>query len=254
MGGKGERSGRPRQVPGEGPDQTSPRTFKQLDRNKKLTIATTTTLSRIRGFTINLLFLLENVGLRTCEVAELTQKSNAYVSVYLCNMRKYGLTMKKGHLWNLTSLGRDFLTYLKQFDKHKNRIYTIIHKSKKINKRYTKDKQKMNKSSASRKPKQVSIQPWLRKASLDETETVVVEVLMEHYNRTGGPFLWFPYRSYYELAERLKVNPDLLPKALRKLTEDQIIYVWRHRKIGLKKAFIEKLRATQRRGREEETS
>ncbi|RLE68662.1 MAG: hypothetical protein DRJ43_05190 [Thermoprotei archaeon] len=55
----------------------------------------------------------------------------------------------------------------------------------------------------------------------------------------------------YELAERIGVSPSLLNSALKRLKEDNIIYVWRSRalgcwKIGLKKDFIKQLEFLQK--------
>lgn len=203
------------------------------------TPTTTATLCRVRGFTIDLLFELKNQGLRTTDIIDSTGKTRWYVSRYLYNMRNYGLVKKTGPFWNLTEEGSLFLSYLESIGTNTNRM-------RKIAERKLKEGRKIAESSSSKKPKQISIELWLHNSNLDETETVVVEVLVDHYNRTGGKFLWFT--SFHDLAERLKVSPSLLPQALRKLSEDQIIYVWRNKKIGLKTAFIEAVRLSKKGG------
>lgn len=92
--------------------------------------------------------------------------------------------------------------------------------------------------------KQISIEPFLDSSSLDDSERVVVEVLAKHYNRTGSKFFWVS--DYYEAAERFHLNPAILSEVLRKLDEENIVYVWPRtrypKKIGLKKEFVKKLK------------
>jgi len=205
-----------------------------------------TSLSRIRGFTIDLLYLLRNKCLRSVEIAEITGKPANYVRSYLYNMRSYGLTEKRGDLWILTEYGVNFLSYIDRLDKNNNKGK----RRAKVSKRRAKEEQKKSKSSEQKQFKQIPIHLWLQNSSLDDVERVVVEVLADHYNRTGSKFIHV--RDKYELAERCKVNPSALGEALRNLLDDNIIYVFHHHrgpftgltKIGLKKAFIQMLRAT----------
>ena len=81
--------------------------------------------------------------------------------------------------------------------------------------------------------------------SLDDAERTVVEVLVEHYDRTGSKF--FLVGDKYELAEKLNLNPNIMGDALKNLVQDNIIYKFRLKregltKIGLKKAFVEALK------------
>jgi len=207
-------------------------------------LSTSSTLSRVRGFTVELLFHLRDGALRTYGLCELTQKTHQYVSAYLKNMRRYGLVEKNDSFWNLTVLGRDFSSYLEREGKYNN----IIQKKEE---RKKKDNRKKEESSQRKFLKQVSIQSWLQDSSPDETERVVVEVLLDHYNKTKGKFIYAS--SIYDLAERFGVNPSLLPDAMRKLHEDQVIYQWplhprpgEHFKVGLKKDFIRKLEESQK--------
>ncbi|RLI42427.1 hypothetical protein DRO69_10390, partial [Candidatus Bathyarchaeota archaeon] len=78
--------------------------------------------------------------------------------------------------------------------------------------------------------------------NLDDLEKAVVEVLIEHYNRTGSKFIMV--KDQYELAEKLNANPSELPNALKNLRQDGIIYIFKDKtfncwKIGLKKQFLE---------------
>lgn len=242
-------SGQPRQTGPEEPDQTSPQTFKQLDRNKKVAIATTTTLSRIRGFTVHLLFHIRNRELRVSDLVDLTGKYPQYINRYLYNMRNYGLVERNRPYWKLSEEGLSFLSYLKSLDKSKNNknknIYNNIYNKKDVRKKYERSKKDVRKL-IPKKAKQLSFSLWVQQSgrTFQDAEKVVVEVLVDHYNRTGGKYFWFS--DEYELAERFKVSPSVLPAALRKLNEDRILYVWRNKKIGLYKAFIETLEASQK--------
>jgi len=205
------------------------------------TTSTFTSLSRIRGFTIDLLYLLRNEYLRSVEIAKKTGKPANYVRSYLYNMRSYGLAEKRGDLWSLTELGVNFIERLDRKNKSKTK--------QKKSKRRAKVEQKKSKTSEVKQFKQIPIHLWIQNSSLDDVEKEVVEVLADHYNRTGSKFIHV--RDKYELAERCKVNPSALGEALRNLLDDNIIYVFHHRrgpftgltKIGLKKAFIQMLRA-----------
>ena len=80
--------------------------------------------------------------------------------------------------------------------------------------------------------------------TLDDIEKAVVEVLIEHYNKTGSKFIMV--KDQYELAEKLQVNPSELPNALKNLRQDGIIYIFRDKtfnqwKIGIKKDFLKLL-------------
>jgi predicted transcriptional regulator len=70
-------------------------------------------LSKVRGFTVDLLFALKNNQIRTIELTGLTGKSSQYLNRYLRNMRKYGLVEKEDNaFWTLTEFGRSFLSHL----------------------------------------------------------------------------------------------------------------------------------------------
>jgi len=202
------------------------------------TSSTSTSLCRVRGFTIDLLFALKEGPRRTFELCEETGKREQYVSRYLCNMRNYGLIMKNDAFWNLTLLGSDFISYLERVSK-----YSIV--VRKIQERKKKEERKLNESSQPKKLKQVSIQAFLRTSTLDDIEKRVVEELVDHFNKTGSKFLYF--NDYYKAAEFFKAAPDQMAEAMRHLKQDKIAYPWRDRslnawKIGLYKDFIEKLK------------
>jgi len=78
----------------------------------------------------------------------------------------------------------------------------------------------------------------------ERVEKEVVEALLAHYDRTGSPY---KYVNYLEDLQ-LDYPSQILQEAIRKLRQDNIIYLWQDRamnalKLGLKKAFLEKLRS-----------
>lgn len=155
-------------------------------------------------------------------------------------MLDYGLVQKKESFWELTEYGLNCLDYFKELsnsNSNSNRIQIgYIH---------TTDRKHLGNTSIRKKPKQITIQPFLRNSSRDETQMKIVEVLATHLNETGGPYFWT--NDVYDMADRLQVNPDSLASALCRLDEDQIVYVWPGgsrwpKKVGLKKSFIEMLR------------
>jgi len=71
-------------------------------------------LSKVRGFTLDLLFALKkNNQIRMIDLVDLTGKYSQYLNSYLNRMRKYGLVEKEdGVFWTLTEFGRSFLSHL----------------------------------------------------------------------------------------------------------------------------------------------
>jgi len=204
-------------------------------------LLSTTTLGRVRGFTVELLFHLRDGALRTYGLCELTQKTHQYVSAYLKNMRKYGLVEKNDSFWNLTVLGRDFSSYLEREGKHN----IIIQKKEER-------KKKEGRKKPVKKLKQVSIQAWLLTSTLDDIEKRVVEVLVEHFNKTGSMFRYF--NDYYEAAEFFKATSDQIVEAMKHLKQDKVAYPWRDHslnawKIALYKDFVEELKLSHERNK-----
>jgi len=215
-------------------------------------LSTTSTLSRIRGFTLELLFLLKDECLTSTEISQKTGKSGNYVRCYLYNMRKYGLVDKELCFWKITILGRKIIEH---YIKVNNIIIESKRKQKKSKRRVKESKRWIRKKedllcaetsikACRRQTRQIQIEPFLRNCNLDDIEKAVVEVLIKHYNKTGSKFIMV--KDQYELAERLNANPSDLPNALKNLRQDGIIYIFRDKtfncwKIGLKKAFLEVL-------------
>jgi len=204
-------------------------------------LSTTTSLGRVRGFTLELLKHLENEPKRCHELAKITHKSRWYVWTYLRNMRIYGLVEKNGVFWKLSDLGVNFQAYL-------NIVYNNILDSQKKEERKKKESIKKEESSPPKRLQQIPISLFLYDLNLDDTEKEVVEMLVNHYNKTGSKFILV--RNQYDLAEKLKNNPQAITEALANLRQDNIIYLYRstlegYWKIGLKKDFVKLLTLSQ---------
>jgi len=217
-------------------------------------LLSTTSLARVRGFTVDLLFCLKDMPKRCCELVVITGKPHFYIWRYLKNMQNYGLVSKNGVFWELTDLGVYFADYLEE-------VYSKISEYRKKVERKCKERRKKeercNRKSEDllcaetpyrkcrRKSRQIQIEPFLRNCNLDDLEKAVVEVLITHYNKTGSKFIMV--KDQYELAEKLSCNPSDLPNALKNLRQDGIIYIFKDKtfgywKIGLKKQFLERLK------------
>ena len=75
-------------------------------------ISSTTTASRIRGFTVELLGLLRNDVVSIFELAEITDRPLKHLRVYLWRLRKYGLIEGDGVFWTANHEGLYVLSLL----------------------------------------------------------------------------------------------------------------------------------------------
>lgn len=195
---------------------------------------TSTSLGRVRGFTITLLYMLHDGGGRCCDLAGKCGKSQNYVWRYLKNMQKYGLAFKNDAFWFLTDSGVEFVKYL-------DFVYNNITDYRKKVERKSKENKKKVENNQSKTTKQIPISLWLQNSGLDHAEKEVVEVLLKHYNETGSKFILV--KDLFELAEKLKANPSEVLEALKNLRQDNMIYLYRsdiqgYWKIGLKTNFL----------------
>lgn len=215
---------------------------KQLENFYHNNILLSSCLSKIRGFTVDLLYHLEKAMLRTSDLVEITGKYRQYINRYLYNMQKYGLVEKQGVFWKITENGVYLLNHFRKVSTHRRQ-------RRKIEERKKKDGRKIEESCVSNKPKQVSIQLFLQKLSLSEAENRIIEILYKHYIKTGSLFIYFPmdiYQDPYQAAEYFKIRPDQVVPAFRRLKQDRIAYkIWDRRysacKVALYKAFVETL-------------
>lgn len=190
------------------------------------------TWSKIRGFTLDLLEMLEAAPSTTTSLSLETGESTQYVYRYLRNMLGYGLVRVEDYVWHVTDVGSSLLS-LTQVERRKK-------EDRKKNERKQKEK--------ARKPLihgQIRLDAWSGTPSLTECERGVVDNLVEHLNRTGIPFLYLS--SHEQLGSH---SPRILQETLQRLRQEGIIYLIRDPtlqswKLGLKKAFIEKVRYLQ---------
>jgi len=161
-------------------------------------------------------------------------------------MQNYGLVMKNGSFWNLTILGQEFTVYLDTED-------SLTHSNKQTNKQiqhleYRKktDRKHLEDTILRKVEFQSRFDLWLHENPLSDVEKVVVDTLIEHYQKTQSKFILVDTK--YELAERLNQNPEDLIQALRNLYQDRVAYLFRHGlgwKVGLYQAFVEGLEKTE---------
>ena len=162
-------------------------------------------------------------------------KKNVYVRQYLYRLRKYGIASKHEDFWFLTDFGK-YLTSIVCRDRDRDRDRS--------NTRVTQELHKSN-SKPQKRLCQVSIQSWLHDSSPGDAEKAVVDMLVDHFNKTGSKFVLI--RDQYVLAEELRMNAGDLNQALTRLRQDNVTYLMRDPaggqwKLGLKKAFLEALK------------
>lgn len=215
-------------------------------------LSTTTSIGKVRGFSILILHVLRGRLMLASEIADLLDKKNGYVWTYLIRLRRYGLLERKGQFWTLTSLGASLIDRVKKIKelKRKRRLmktaYIPTEKQQKKNRKTTGHLQKIN-TSESKKKEKLSIELWLKNSdgNYQHAEKKVVEYLLSHYNQTGSKFIYL--EDVYALAEKINREPKTVRDAIRNLKQDKIVYIWRDKslscwKIGLYKSFIEKLK------------
>ena len=225
-------------------------------------VSTTTTnfpATRLRGFTVELLKLLSNDAISIFELSEITDRSLKHLRVYLSRLRKCGLIEGDGVFWTVSHEGRYVLSLLSSRKKNEEILSKRLEgppNKKSYSPESCSDSSKQRNSSTTRRQhventkttlaKQLTLEKAFQRLNLNDCEKEVVEALLAHYNRTGSPF---KYVNYLEDLQ-LDYSSQILQEAIRKLRQDNIIYIWPDRgvkalKLGLKKAFIEKLRCLQ---------
>jgi len=202
-------------------------------------LLSTTTPTIYRGFALELLNILKEGSYDVSDLREITGKYRQYLNWYLYRLRNAGYVTKNGQFWKITEEGISFIN-------KKNKVYKNhnIHMDTKEERR-NRERIEREKKLSLVKPKQISLSLYLKKFSLSDVEKVVVEYLVDHYNKTGSKFIYI--RDIYELAEKLDVNPAMLQPAITNLKQDRIVWLYRDRvyrrwKLGLYKAFVETLK------------
>ena len=168
------------------------------------------------------------------EVAKQTMKKNVYVRQYLYRLRKYGIASKHEDFWFLTDFGK-YLTSIVCRDRDRDRDRS--------NTRVTEEIQKSN-TRVTLHTVQSHFDVWLHNSDLGTKEKEVVEVLLEHFKKTGSKFLYFS--SIYDVAERFKMSPDQVNQVFMNLKQDHVGYCWKDKthnawKVALYKGFVEAL-------------
>jgi len=206
-----------------------------------LSTTTSFNISKIRGFSITLLQALKEGMMTANNLCEITGKYPQYVNRYLYNLRNYGMVKKNGSFWEITELGLAFLSYI-----NKTKTYYKYDK-KDIRGKYENDKKIIRKIEDQRRTIQTSFEIWLKNyhRSLHDAEKVVVEVLLDHYQKTGSKFIYCQ-PNVYAIAEKFGIRPDQVNQVLMNLKQDHIVYHMHDRshnavKIGLYKDFVKML-------------
>jgi len=218
-------------------------------------ISSTTTAARLRGFTLELLALLKDDVASIFELSEITDRPLKRLRVYLWRLKKYGLIEGDGVFWTASHEGLYVLSLLSSRKKNEEILSKRLESPPNI-KPYSPESCTANSKQGHRSitlrlqfdntkitvPKQLTLEKAFQRFNLNDCEKEVVEVLLDHFNRTGSPFI---YLNFIEDLH-LDYSAGILQEAFRKLRQDNIIYIWQDRsmkalKLGLKKAFLEKL-------------
>jgi hypothetical protein len=209
----------------------------KLTSETQTTTISTTSFSKLRGFTFAVLHELSKEASTSFQLSEKTLKPTNYVNSYLFRLRKYGLADKQDYSWFLTALGRDVVGRLNDI------ILSYITTYYTNNTRTTLEQQKNN-TSHKRSHKQISLESWTRNTSPTDCEKEVVDILVNHYNSTGSKYIFF--RDQYILSEKVGFSVHVLQESIHALRADNVVYLLKDNtsgmwKLGLKKAFVEAL-------------
>jgi len=222
-------------------------------------ISTTTTTNfsapRLRGFTVEILKLLSNDAISIFELSDITDRPLKHIRTYLSRLKNHGLIEGDGVFWTATNEGLYVLSLLSSRKKEEEILSKRLEGPPDL-KSYSPEScsgnSKQRHSSTTLRlqfdytkttvPKQLTLEKAFQRLNLNDCEKEVVEALLAHYNRTRSAFI------YVKFIEDLQLDypSQILQEAIRKLRQDNIVYIWQDRamnalKLGLKKAFLEKL-------------
>lgn len=199
------------------------------------TTTTTVQVNRIRGFSLDILNELQSRGgLTTPEIAENLGKSQVYVRRYLYRLYKYGCIDKKEHWgWIIEPLGNFIID---------------ININKLGDRRETEERQKSDRRvTETPRDRQLDLSLFTSNPEITEPEVVVVQALVDHYERTGEKYRY--YQNHWDFCEQMGISSLEVGGVMAKLKQDGVIYVRRETmfegislKVGLKKAFVENLK------------
>ena len=219
-----------------------PEKKKYQDRNfSKITSITPTPTNfisnpcKFRGKTIEILGVLSNSGgMTTREISDQTGiPVQSFKCILLANGEKRGIFERKERWgWKATPFGFFILSI------NNNNVQTNT------NKVQTKYKSKYNRTLDSpKKSHQLNLSIFTSRSDIEDPERVVVEVLVEHYERTGEKYRYF--RDLYHFCDETGVSAVDAPTAIARLKEEGCIYTRKDEfgwKIGLKVGFVERLK------------
>jgi predicted DNA-binding ArsR family transcriptional regulator len=205
---------------------------------------TTTTLTKIRGFSVKILKALKE-GPKTAPQLSLELCARGeYLRPYLHNLRKYGLVEKNGTFWQTWEIIPDRIDIV-------NKIININNKVKeevKVSKRRVKAKVKEENASLEERARALKLsenfERFLQQKKLHD-EVVVVKVLrklFEHYLETGSKFVVFTNPEDMEVF--FGCYREEIGKAFARLINERVAYKWQHTgeiKLALYGDFVKKL-------------
>ena len=203
------------------------------------TTTPTAEITKIRGFSLNVLASLQNRGgLYTPEIAEELGKPRGYVRTYLHRLYQYGCVDRFGRWgWEITALGSEIIQYNNNYIEHRS----ITETSQKHNRSITETSHVPRTTHSSR---QLDLSLFTEDPNVSEPERVVVLALASHYEKTGEKYQLFS--DWFDFSDSMGISSIGVNEIVGKLKQDGVIYVryekmLRMIKIGLKKDFVERL-------------
>jgi len=197
----------------------------------------TTTLTKIRGFSLDILKALKKGPKSSSELClELGVKGN-YIRSYLHNLKKYGLVTKNEIFWKIVP---DKINTINKIIDIEN-IYKAK-ESKRISERKSKTKTNGERILEKERLKE-AFEHFLKQQKYEVVVVNVAKRLFEHYLETGAKFVIFgtpeDIESFFGLYRK-----DIA-RAISMLTNERVAYMWKSSgelKIALYKDFIERLK------------
>lgn len=185
---------------------------------------------KYRGHTLEILGVLSECGgLTTREISNRTGLDNVVVRVYCARGYRSGIIERKERWgWSVSPLGMLVLSLSTTTTTTSNR--TVTEQKHKSNTRVT------------QKPKQLDLSAFMGREDMDETDRVVVGVLVSHYERTGIKFRHF--EDHYEIGRIMGIAAQDVIPTLRHLRDEGCLYFRRDDlgwKVGLLKDFVWRL-------------
>lgn len=185
---------------------------------------------KYRGHTLEILGVLSECGgLTTHEIADKTGISVNDVGQYCRRGFRSGIIERKERWgWCISPLGLLVLS-----------LYSTTTTTKDTTKTQLRHKEDTKKTQP---PRQLNLSAFMGREDMEETDRVVVGVMISHYERTGVKYRHFD--DEYEIGRVMGIaKQDVIP-TLRHLRDEGCIYFMRSDlgwKLGLKKEFVWRL-------------